>query len=97
MPPAELEAFVDGVVRQAMVRDHIAGVTVSVVQGGQVALKKGYGAAAPYRPVDPDNTLFRLGSISKTFTWIALDEGRRGWAHRPGTPINLLPARNRCR
>ena len=71
-PPAELEAFVDGVVRQAMARDHIAGVTVSVVQGGQVVLKKGYGAAslAPYRPVDPDLTLFRIGSISKTFTWM---------------------------
>ena len=72
IPPAELEAFVDGVVRQAMARDHIAGVTVSVVQGGQVVLKKGYGGAslAPYRPVDPDLTLFRVGSISKTFTWI---------------------------
>ena len=41
MPPAELEAFVDGVVRQAMAQDHIAGVEVSVVQAGQVVLKQG--------------------------------------------------------
>ncbi|MGA0599889.1 serine hydrolase domain-containing protein [Caulobacter sp. KR2-114] len=72
MPPAELEAFVDGVVRQAMTRDHIAGAAVAVVQHGQVLLKKGYGAAdfAPYRPVDPDRTLFRLGPVSNAFTWI---------------------------
>src|SRR5207249_2630658 len=69
MPSAELEAFVDGVVRASIDRDHIAGVTVSVVQNGQVVLKKGYGYASlsPARPVDPDRTLFRIGSISKTF------------------------------
>ena len=71
IPSADLEPFVDGVVRTAMTRDHIAGVTVSIVQDGQVVLKKGYGFAGPGRPVDPDRTLFRIGSISKTFTWIA--------------------------
>ena len=72
MPRDQLEAFVDGVVRTAMTRDHIVGVTVSIVQNGQVVLKKGYGFAdSSGRPVDPDRTLFRLGSISKTFTWIA--------------------------
>ena len=55
-----------------MDRHHIAGVTVSVVQNGQVVLEKGYGFAAPGRAVDPNTTLFRVGSISKTFTWIAL-------------------------
>ncbi len=91
MPPAELEAFVDGVVREAMGRDHIAGVTVSVVQRGQVVLKKGYGAAslAPYRPVDPDRTLFRIGSISKTFTWILLLRQVEQGHMRLDAPINL--------
>jgi CubicO group peptidase (beta-lactamase class C family) len=72
MPPAELEALVDGVVRQAIDQDHIAGVTVSVVQDGQVVLRKGYGFAdvARGRRVDPDRTLFRVGSITKTFTWL---------------------------
>src|SRR5437588_541913 len=70
LPPAELEAYVDGVVRDAMDREHIAGVTIAVVQNGQVVLKKGYGAASlsPLRKVDADTTLFRLGSISETFT-----------------------------
>lgn len=71
IPPTELEPFVDGVVRAAIARDHIAGVTVAIVQNGHVVLKKGYGFASHGRPVDPDRTLFRIGSISKTFTWIA--------------------------
>lgn len=98
MAPAELEAYVDGVVRDAMVRDHIAGVTVSIVQNGQVVLKKGYGfdRLSPGRPVDPDRTLFRIASISKTFTWIlAMREVEAGRMRLDGD-INLylpLPAR----
>ncbi|MDP3855356.1 serine hydrolase [Phenylobacterium sp.] len=100
LPPAELEAFVDGVVRSAMARDHIAGVTVSVVQNGQVVLKKGYGFAslAPARKVDPDTTLFRVGSISKTFTWIALMREIEAGRIRADAPVNLyLPERLQIR
>lgn len=94
--PALLEAFVDGVVREAMTSDHIAGVTVSVVQNGQVVLKKGYGFATldPARPVDPDRTLFRIGSISKTFTWITLMKEIETGRMRLDAPVNLyLPQR----
>lgn len=91
LPPAELEAFVDGVVKDAMAREHIAGVTVAVVQNGQVVLKKGYGFASlkPERRVDPDKTLFRIGSISKTFTWIALMKEVEAGRIRIDAPINL--------
>jgi CubicO group peptidase (beta-lactamase class C family) len=91
VPPTELEAFVDGVVRDAMAREKIAGVTVSVVQNGRVLLKKGYGYASlePARRVDPDRTLFRLGSISSTFTWIALQKEIEDGRIRPNSPINL--------
>ena len=89
IPPAELEAFVDGVVRQTMATRHIAGVAVSVVQGGQVVLDKGYGFAGPGRAVDPNTTLFRVGSISKTFTWIALMKEVEAGRMRLGAPINL--------
>ncbi|MGA0607510.1 serine hydrolase domain-containing protein [Phenylobacterium sp. VNQ135] len=81
IPAAELEAFVDGWVKDAMAREHVAGAAVSVVQGGQVTLKKGYGFAGlgPRKAVDPDRTLFRVGSISKTFTWIlAMKEVEKG-------------------
>ncbi|THD62731.1 serine hydrolase [Phenylobacterium sp.] len=98
MPPAELEALVDAAVRQAMDRDHIAGVTVAVVQDGKVILKKGYGYAdvAALKPVDPDRTLFRVGSITKTFTWLmtlnAIEHGRM----RLDAPVNdYLPPKVR--
>ena len=100
LPPAELEAFVDGVVRDAMAADHIPGVTVSVVQNGQVVLKKGYGFAklAPARPVDPDQTLFRIASISKTFTWIAVMKEVEAGRMRLDAPINLyLPEKIQVR
>ena len=91
LPPAELEAFVDGLVLDAMDREHIAGVTLAIVQNGQVLLKKGYGAASltPMRRVDPDTTLFRLGSISKTFTWIALMREVEAGRVRIDAPVNL--------
>lgn len=76
-PPALLpllEPFVDGIVESAMLFDRIAGVQVAVVKDDKLALLKGYGLAAvdPARTVDPARSLFRIGSISKTFTWIAL-------------------------
>lgn len=100
IPAVELESYVDGVVRSAMARDHIAGVTVSVVQNGQVVLKKGYGMASlsPARKVDPDQTLFRIGSISKTFTWIALMNEIEAGRIRQDAPVNLyLPERLQIR
>ena len=89
--PAELEAFVDGLVRRSMERDHIAGVTVSIVQNGQIVLKKGYGLAqlSPAKAVNPDQTLFRLASISKTFTWIALMKEVEAGHLRLDAPVNL--------
>ncbi len=68
-----LEAFVDGLVQSAMTTERIAGVGVTVVRDGQVILLKGYGqSTVAGRPVNPEHTLFRIASISKTFTWIAL-------------------------
>ncbi len=69
-----LEAFVDGVVGAYMSQQQIAGVEVAVVRNGETLLVKGYGidSVEPRRAVDPRRSLFRLGSISKTFTWISL-------------------------
>jgi CubicO group peptidase (beta-lactamase class C family) len=91
LPPVALEAFIDGMVADAMAREHIAGVSVAVVQNGQVLLKKGYGFADldPLRKVDPDRTLFRIGSISKTFTWITLMRQVEAGKIRLNQPVNL--------
>jgi CubicO group peptidase (beta-lactamase class C family) len=71
LDPQRLESFVDGAVRQAMADGHDAGVTVAVVDRYGPLLVKGYGRAKPGTPVDADTT-FRVGSISKTITWIAI-------------------------
>lgn len=100
IPPVELEAFVDGVVRDSMQEDHIPGVVVSIVQNGQVVLKKGYGSASftPRRAVDPDRTLFRLGELSSSFTWVAVLKEVERSHMRLDAPINLyLPEKLQVR
>jgi CubicO group peptidase (beta-lactamase class C family) len=71
---ADLEAFFDGAIAVQRESKHIAGATVSVVVGDKVVFTKGYGYAdvEARRPVDPDKTPFRIGSISKLFTWTAV-------------------------
>lgn len=95
LDPVQTEAFVDGVMRQGMADQHIAGAVVTIVQHGRVILKKGYGYAdlARGRPVDPDRTLFRIGSISKTFTWILLMREVEAGRIQLDAPVNrYLPA-----
>ncbi|MFP4468147.1 MAG: serine hydrolase domain-containing protein [Bacteroidales bacterium] len=69
-----LEAFMDGVIHTMMDEMKIAGASISLIQNGELLLNKGYGYAniETDSKVDPDRTLFRLGSISKLFTWIAV-------------------------
>ncbi len=70
---AKVSAFVDGAVEDAMRTNHIAGVSVAVVDRSGVVMTRGYGVAAlsPRREANAD-TLFRVGSISKTGVWISL-------------------------
>jgi CubicO group peptidase (beta-lactamase class C family) len=70
----DLEAWLDGYMPYTLQRADIAGAVVVVVKGGEVLFQKGYGFAdaATHRPVDPQNTLFRPGSVSKLFTWTAV-------------------------
>jgi CubicO group peptidase (beta-lactamase class C family) len=85
-----LEAFVDGVVGAYMSHDQIAGVQVAVVRNGETLLVKGYGidSVEPRRRVDPNESLFRIGSISKTFTWISLMQLAERGRLRLDDPIN---------
>jgi CubicO group peptidase (beta-lactamase class C family) len=52
----------------------IAGAAVVVVRRGAVISKRGWGYAdvAKRSPVDPQRTLFRVGSTGKLFTWTAV-------------------------
>ncbi len=71
---AEFEAFVDGIMAVHMKDNHIAGATFSCVKDGEIFLIKGYGYAdvAKRKPVDPEKTMFRPGSVSKLITWTAV-------------------------
>ena len=70
----DLGAFFDGFVPVELQRDDIAGAVVLVVKDGSVLFAKGYGYSdmKSKKPVTVDATLFRPGSISKTFTWTAV-------------------------
>lgn len=72
--PAELEAFLDGVMAAQMESEHVAGAVVAVVKDGALYFSKGYGYADLQQQiaVDPATTLFRPGSVSKLFVWTAV-------------------------
>jgi len=72
--PAEMEAFIDGFMQSQMRAGPVAGATVAVVKDGALFFSKGYGFADVEKraPVDPAQTLFRPGSVSKLFTWTAV-------------------------
>jgi len=71
---AELEAFLDGVMVANLGDKHVAGATVAVVKDGQLLFAKGYGWSNPDKrlPVSAERSLFRIGSVSKLFTWTAV-------------------------
>ena len=72
--PTEMEIFLDKLLRKQMEEKHIAGAAVSVVKDGKLFFAKGYGYADLENgiPVDPEQTVFRIGSVTKLFTWTAV-------------------------
>lgn len=72
--PAEVGAFMDGLVSGLVSAHNVPGATVAVVHDGEVVLVRGYGDAdiEAGKPVDGETTLFRPGSISKTVVAIAV-------------------------
>ena len=68
--PAELEAFLAGLLPALMETYHVPGAVFVMVKNGETFFAKGYGYAdlETRRPVDPDTTLFRVASVSKLFT-----------------------------
>jgi CubicO group peptidase (beta-lactamase class C family) len=57
----------------ALGRENIPGIQVAIVQGGQIILDQGYGVRdmGTRQPLD-SNTLFEIGSITKSFTSAAI-------------------------
>jgi CubicO group peptidase (beta-lactamase class C family) len=75
-------ALVDAFFPPEMERRQIPGAVFVFVANGTVALARGFGAAQlqPRRAVDPERTVFRLASVSKTITATAalqlVEQGR---------------------
>ena len=70
----DVAAFLDGIMPQQLAREDIAGAVISVVKDGKVIFAGGYGYSdvEKKKPVSPEGTLFRPGSISKLFTWTSV-------------------------
>jgi CubicO group peptidase (beta-lactamase class C family) len=71
-PAASLEEL-DKRLAETFTKAKVPGVSVTIIEGGQIVMTKGYGFAdlKTKRPVTPE-TVFRAGSISKSFTSIAV-------------------------
>jgi CubicO group peptidase (beta-lactamase class C family) len=69
-----LQTLIDSVVQAHMINERIPGVGFALVKDGKLIFEKAYGFSdlENSTPVDAENTLFRIGSISKVITGIAL-------------------------
>ena len=82
LDPAAVQKWADQFFQTNMAASHVSGAVVVVVDHGRVIVLKGYGVTTPVggHPIDPDTTLFRLGSITKVLTAITatqlIEEGR---------------------
>lgn len=67
-------AFADEFFAEPLMELYYKGAAISIVKDGEVLLEKGYGYAnaEEEKPVDPANTVFRIASVSKTFTAVAI-------------------------
>jgi CubicO group peptidase (beta-lactamase class C family) len=74
----DVDSWLDGAVGSALQTTGIPGATVSVVADGKLLTARGYGMAdtgtgeTDARRVDPERTLFRVGSVSKVVSATAI-------------------------
>lgn len=71
---ADVDAWLDETIPDALADADIAGASIAVVHHGEVVSTRGYGQADVDAgiPVDPERTLFRVGSVSKLVTATAV-------------------------
>lgn len=86
---SEIESTLDELVAASLDEHDVPGATVAVVDGDST-LTKGYGAADRERDgeVDPAETVFRVGSVSKSVTATALMDAIQRGEIDPGKPVS---------
>lgn len=69
-----VEAYLDGIITSLMDQHHLTAASLALVQNGEVFIQKGYGHQNldTKSAIDPITGLFRIGSVTKLFTWIAV-------------------------
>jgi CubicO group peptidase (beta-lactamase class C family) len=78
---------IDSLVHVVMNDWQIPGMAIAIIKDNDVILKKGFGTKSPedFLPVD-ENTVFQIGSISKSFTAaliaMLVDEGKLSWSDK---------------
>ncbi len=83
LTPAQLQEF-DRYVESSRQAWKVPGMAVALIQDGKVIFSKGYGVREVGKP-DPvtDDTIFQIGSISKSFTstlvGLEVDRGKLDW------------------
>ncbi len=93
-----LPAFVDATVPKLMAAGHVPGTAIAIVYQSRVVVLRGYGQSQlePEIRVDPARTAFRIGSVSKALTALAvlqlvdagvLDLQRDIRQHLPDVPL----------
>lgn len=74
MPREDIAETIDELMEEKLTEANIPNAAVSIVYDGEIIFEKGYGFAdiESEIPVDPETSLFRIGSISKLMTWTAV-------------------------
>lgn len=74
MHPKDVADFSNRFFEDHMEKWRIPGAAIAIVKNGKIYLKKGYGLSniQTHQAVDPDRTLFRVGSVSKLVTVMAV-------------------------
>lgn len=74
LPNHDIATTIDQLIEEKLSEKRIPNAVVSVVHNGKVIFEKGYGYANidAQTPIDPETSLFRIGSISKLITWTAV-------------------------
>ena len=73
---AAVEGWADDLFAEALAGRRLSGAVVTVVSRGEIIFEKGYGYAdwRAQTAIDPARTMFRIGSATKTFTAVAIEQ-----------------------
>lgn len=78
---------IDDYVEQQMHRLNIPGVSLAIVEGDQIVHQRGFGKARPGGEAPAPQTLFPIGSLTKSFTALAVMQLVKAGKIDPDAPI----------